>query len=83
MAARAVHLFTTSEAASALGVNDRTVLRWVKNGRIKPAKYIGIARGLYIFTGDEIARVAALPKLRRGPKPMPPQDDELPPKDVS
>lgn len=83
MAVPDVYLFTTGEAAAALGVDVKTIVRWVKNGRMKAAKRITIGRGVYIFTGDEIARVAALPKLRRGPKPVPPQGDELPLEDAS
>ena len=37
-------LFTTSEAAAALGVHEQTVVRWVKSGRMRAAKHVAIDR---------------------------------------
>lgn len=58
-------LFTAREAAHALGVERRTIARWVLSGRMKPAKQAG-PQGAYVFTGEEVARVAALPRPRMG-----------------
>jgi excisionase family DNA binding protein len=54
-------LFNSQEAAAVLGVDVRTVQRWVREGRMRPAK---TSRGSHIFTGDEIQRVSALPRRR-------------------
>ena len=68
-------LFNTHEAAATLGVNERTIARWVKAGRIKPARTAGNG---YLFSGAEINRVAQLPKRRRGPARKPKQNARLP-----
>lgn len=73
-----VVLFDTREAAAVWGVSTRTVERWVHSGHAKPAKQL---RG-FVFTSDEVARVAAAPRPKRGgrrrrPKP-PPQKETLP-----
>lgn len=59
-------LFTTSEAAAALAVKPRTIHRWVSSGLMKPAKTHGGGRGQHVFTGEEVARVAAMPRTRTG-----------------
>ena len=47
----------TAEAARVLGVDVRTIHRWVEVGRITPAlKYPGL-RGPYLFTAAEVERV--------------------------
>jgi predicted site-specific integrase-resolvase len=52
-------LVPTAEAAKILRVDVRTVHRLVRKGRITPlAKTPGL-RGAYLFTVDEIERVAA------------------------
>lgn len=60
-------LLTTAEAAAALGVKPRTVARWVTTGLMKPARTHGGGRGgQHIFTAEEIARVAAMPRTPKG-----------------
>ncbi|WP_375478838.1 helix-turn-helix domain-containing protein [uncultured Jatrophihabitans sp.] len=58
-------LFTVREAAAALGIDPRTVHRWVNSGRLTPAKRVG---GGYVFAGSEVARAASAPRPRCGPR---------------
>lgn len=50
-------LFTSREAADALGVNRATIARWVLDGYLIPAHKAGTA---YVFTFEEIDRVRRL-----------------------
>jgi len=60
-------LLTTAEAAAALDVKPRTIARWVTTGLMKSAKTHGGGRGgQHIFTAEEIARIAAMPRTPKG-----------------
>lgn len=52
-------LAPTAEAAKILRVDVRTVHRLVRAGRMTPAAKTPGLRGAYLFTVDEIERVAA------------------------
>jgi excisionase family DNA binding protein len=47
-------LYSTAEAAEALGVSSRTIARWVKDGRIKAVRAGG---RLWRISAEEIRRV--------------------------
>jgi predicted site-specific integrase-resolvase len=59
-------LFDARRAAAALDVSRATIVRWVANGYMHAADVIN---GAYVFTADEVERVAALPRPRRGRPP--------------
>lgn len=48
---------TTAKVADALGVDVRTVHRWVESGRITPAFKLDGLRGPYLFDAAEVERV--------------------------
>jgi len=47
----------TSRVAEALGVDVRTIHRWVEAGRITPVYKLPGLRGPYLFTAAEVERV--------------------------
>jgi excisionase family DNA binding protein len=63
-------LLTSSEAAQALKVTRHTIGEWTRSGRMRFARRVpGPRGGTYLYTAGEVARVAALPRPRRGRKP--------------
>lgn len=48
---------TTSQVAAALGVDVRTIHRWVTSGRIAPSLKLAGIRGPYLFAQAEVERV--------------------------
>jgi excisionase family DNA binding protein len=52
-------LRTTAEAAERLKVSTRTILRMVEDGRLTAAQKLAGETSTYLFTEDEIERVAA------------------------
>lgn len=51
-------LLTTAQAAERLGVDVRTIHRWVKRGSVAPALKATGLRGPLFFTHDDIERLA-------------------------
>lgn len=59
-AVQPTNLLSTAEAVEAIGLKSpSTISRWVDAGRITPAKKLGGKTGAYLFTEDEVRRVAA------------------------
>lgn len=56
-------LLTTKEAATELHVSTSTVLRMVADGRLQSTGKLPGRTGPYLFTAEEIRRVAALGSL--------------------
>lgn len=61
------NLFTPDEAAKLLKVSARTVLNWIRDGRIKAQNY-GRLRPVYRISRAELIRLGAL-------LPQPPEED--------
>jgi excisionase family DNA binding protein len=58
-------LYTTSEAASAIGVSRQTLQTWIADGKVKPPKMIGSTR---VWTESEVKELRQLPRKGRKPK---------------
>jgi excisionase family DNA binding protein len=52
------NLVPSKEVCERLGINRSTLTRWVAAGRIAPAHKLAGLRGAYLFTEDEVARLA-------------------------
>lgn len=58
-------LCTTADAIRACNVHPDTIKNWVKIGKLRPFRKVGRS---WVFTPEEIARVAALPRYHAGRK---------------
>ena len=47
-----------ADVCERLGIDRSTLTRWVKAGKIVPAMKLPGLRGAYVFTADEVERVA-------------------------
>lgn len=56
-------LVPSSDAAARLGIDRRTLTRWVEAGRIAAATKLPGLRGAYLFDAAEIDRVASERKI--------------------
>lgn len=52
-------LIGTTEAAQIIDVDKATLTRWVASGRIAAATKLPKKNGAYLFTRDEVERVAS------------------------
>ena len=62
-------ILTAREAAAMLKVHPRTIREWAAAGRIRPARSTPGRHGTFLFSMEEVVRVAALPRPRRGRPP--------------
>ena len=61
----AKRLYTTSEAASAVGVSRQTLQTWIADGKIKPPKMIGNTR---VWSELKVKELRLLPRKGRKPE---------------
>jgi len=52
-------LLGTTEAAKRIDVDKATLTRWVASGRVVAATKLPKKNGAYLFTRDEVERIAA------------------------
>jgi excisionase family DNA binding protein len=52
-------LIGSAEAATILGVNKSTIIRWVAAGKLQPLQKLHGANGLYVFNRDDIEELVA------------------------
>lgn len=57
--AQAPDLRSSSEACEAIGIDRSTLSRWIKDCTAVPAMRLPGATGAYLFTPDEVDRLAA------------------------
>jgi excisionase family DNA binding protein len=55
-------MLTTTEAAAYLKICPTTVRRWLKEGRIRAARFQATRRGRWRIPLSEVQRLAAVPK---------------------
>jgi excisionase family DNA binding protein len=53
------NLLTAKQAADDLGVDRRTITRWVETGKLAPAMKLTGTTGAYLFDRDAIVRLKA------------------------
>jgi excisionase family DNA binding protein len=53
-----MNFLTTAAAADRLGVNPRTISKWVRQGRLTPAAKLEGVRGAFLFDPEDIDRLA-------------------------
>jgi len=58
-------LYTTPQAAEALGISANHMRNLIVNGKAIPCQQIG---GTWLFTSEEIERVRARPRRKPGPQ---------------
>lgn len=58
-------IFTSGEAAKVWGIHRSTVVEWIKAGHCTPIRRMPGAGG-YVFSAEEVARVARLPRPKPG-----------------
>jgi len=58
-------VISVAEAAERLGVSDRTIRRWIREGRLKPYRVMGDARRF--VAADEVEAL-------REPQELPPRE---------
>jgi len=58
-------LYTTNEAASAIGVSRQTLQTWIADGKVKVPKMIGNTR---VWTESEVKELRRVPRERKPKK---------------
>jgi excisionase family DNA binding protein len=59
-------MYTSIEAAQAMGVTDQTIRRWIRAGKL-PAQHVGLRRAVRIEESD-LRKLAEVEKILFHPK---------------